>query len=438
MVNRIMVGFVYFSILIILSGCVAPNSTFERIPPGIWRGVLLLDRQPVQKYGDDRDIVKKFETDSELPFNFEVVYDNDSIFHIVIHNADERIKVTDITFGRDRATAKDTVLIDFPVYDTQIRAIYEDGVMEGDWIVNYKENYKIPFKAVHGVSDRFTGIGNDDDLNIAGRWDCVFEIATEDEYKALGIFQQKNRVVTGTFLTETGDYRYLDGKAVKQKLYLSTFDGAHAYLFIGKLMEDGKISGTFRSGSQYTTNWEGQRNDTSSLRSAYTLSKPVNNNPLNFTFENESGVLVSINDEKYKNKIKIVQIMGTWCPNCMDETIFLKEYFDNNPNDDIAIISIGFERYKDEVKSKEALKRFKNRMNLSHEVLYGGYYDKKAAGEKMPQLDKIMSYPTLLITDRKNRIVKVHTGFSGPATPDYQKFKEEFDLLIKEILRQKQ
>lgn len=184
-------------------------------------------------------------------------------------------------------------------------------------------------------------------------------------------------MVTGTFLTETGDYRYLDGKAVKQKLYLSTFDGAHAYLFIGKLMADGKISGTFRSGSQYTTNWEGQRNDTSSLRSAYTLSKPVNNNPLNFTFENESGGLVSINDEKYKNKIKIVQIMGTWCPNCMDETIFLKEYFDNNPNDDIAIISIGFERYKDEVKSKEALKRFKNRMNLSHEVLYGGYYDKK-------------------------------------------------------------
>lgn len=106
MVNRIMIGFMYFSILIILSGCVAPNSTFERIPPGIWRGVLLLDRQPVQKYGDDRDIVKKFETDSELPFNFEVVYDNDSIFHIVIHNADERIKVTDITFGRDRATAK--------------------------------------------------------------------------------------------------------------------------------------------------------------------------------------------------------------------------------------------------------------------------------------------------------------------------------------------
>ena len=141
--------YLFFGFMTILAGCVEPNTTFEKIPPGIWRGVLLLDRQPVQKYGDDRDIVKKFETDSELPFNFEVVYDNDTLFHIVIHNADERIKVTDIKFGRDKATAKDTVVIDFPVYDTQIRAIYEDGVMEGDWIVNYKENYSI--KVILGV-----------------------------------------------------------------------------------------------------------------------------------------------------------------------------------------------------------------------------------------------------------------------------------------------
>ena len=84
----IMGKYLFFGFMTILAGCVEPNTTFEKIPPGIWRGVLLLDRQPVQKYGDDRDIVKKFETDSELPFNFEVVYDNDTLFHIVIHNAD--------------------------------------------------------------------------------------------------------------------------------------------------------------------------------------------------------------------------------------------------------------------------------------------------------------------------------------------------------------
>ncbi|HRO73635.1 MAG TPA: hypothetical protein PK611_08200, partial [Saprospiraceae bacterium] len=86
-----------------LSGCVSPIKTFEKIPPGIWRGVFLLDRTPVVKYGDDRDIVKKFDIDSEVPFTFDVIYDNDTTFHIVIHNDTERIKVTDISFNRDKS-----------------------------------------------------------------------------------------------------------------------------------------------------------------------------------------------------------------------------------------------------------------------------------------------------------------------------------------------
>ncbi len=425
---------IVFLIILIgtLNSCVAPNQTFEKIPPGIWRAVLLLDRAPVQKYGDDRDIKKNFDSDSELPFNFEVIYDDDSTFHIVIHNADERIKVKDITFGRDKATAKDTVIINFPVYDTQIKALYEDGVLEGDWIVNYKDNYRIPFKAVHGNSDRFTGIKKDS-LNIKGKWDCTFEIGTKDEYKAVGLFEQEEDELKGTFLTETGDYRFLGGKVAGQKIYLSAFDGAHAFLFLGKMMEGGMLSGTFRSGSQYTTNWEGTRNEKITLNNAYELTKSTDDSPLSFSFENESGILININESRFKDKIKIVQIMGTWCPNCMDETIFLKEYFAQNQTNDVVIFSIGFERYKEVSKSKEALKRFKERLGLTHEVLYGGYYDKKAASEKIPQLDKIMSYPTMIITDKENKIVKIHTGFSGPATPQYKEFKSEFETILNQI-----
>jgi thiol-disulfide isomerase/thioredoxin len=420
-----------FSVL----GCVAPNKTFQKIPPGIWRGVLLLDRAPQMKYGDDRDIVKKFDYDAELPFNFEVVYDNDSIFHIVIHNAEERIKVTDISFGRDKSTAKDTVIINFPIYDTQIRAIYEDGVMEGDWIVNYKENYRIPFKAVHGVADRFERISKDKPVNVAGNWECTFEIGTEDEYKAVGVFEQEGDVLTGTFLTETGDYRFLAGKVIDSKLYLSAFDGAHAFMFFGKIMEDGNITGTFRSGSQYTTNWEGKRNESFTLGNAYQLTKSTGK-ALDFAFVNESGKMISILDDRYKNKSKIIQIMGTWCPNCMDETIFLQDYFENNPDEDFAIISIGFERYKEDQKSLEALRRFKSKMQIQHEVLYGGYYDKKEAVQKIPQLDKIMSYPTLIMTDKDNKIVHIHTGFSGPATPGYKAFVEDFKQKL-EVIKQK-
>jgi thiol-disulfide isomerase/thioredoxin len=414
-----------------LHACVEPNQTFQKIPPGIWRGALLLDRAPVIKYGDDRDVVKKFDFDSELPFNFEVKYDNDSTFHLIFHNATERIIVRDIRFGRDKQTAKDTVIIDFPVYDTEIRAIYEDGILEGDWIVHFRDNYRIPFKAIHGKSDRFER-DNTDFVNVAGTWDCTFELGTKDEYKAVGIFNQNKDTLTGTFLTETGDFRYLEGKVIGSKIYLSAFDGSHAFLFIGKVLADGSISGSFRSGSHFSTTWEGKKDEKASLTNAYQLTK-YKDSPLHFAFVNTEGKTISINDEAYKNKFKIIQIMGTWCPNCMDETVFLKEYFNKNPDPDIAIISIGFERYKDEKKSIAALQRFKQKMGISHEVLYGGTYDKKEGLQQLSQLERISSYPTMILADRNNRIYKIHTGFSGPATPNYQAFVAEFSQIIRDL-----
>lgn len=420
---------VLYLIILCQISCISPNRTFEKIPPGIWKAVLYLDRQPVQKYGDDRDIEKKFTIDSELPFNFEVVYDDSLNFHIVIHNADERIEVRDIKFGRDLSTAKDTVIINFPIYDTQIKAIYEDGVMEGEWIVNYKENYRIPFKATHGIADRYSLVSKDS-TNIAGNWECRFEVDTPDKYPAVGIFSQKGNKLTGTFLTETGDYRFLEGVIANKKLYLSAFDGAHAFLISGKIGTDGTIGGTFRSGSQYTTNWIGVKNKDAKLKNAYELNKVVDERPLDFKFVSTENVKVGINDAKYKDKYKIIQIMGTWCPNCMDETIFLKEFMANLERKDVAWITLGFERYKDSLKSLNALKTFKSKMNLNHDVLHAGYYDKKVASLSMPQLDKILAYPTLLLVDKSNKIIKIHTGFSGPATPDYKPFVKEWKSIV--------
>jgi thiol-disulfide isomerase/thioredoxin len=423
------------SILILIvfcSGCVAPNTTFEKIPPGIWRGSLLLDRKPVMKYGDDRDIEKNFDKDSELPFNFEVVYRDSFNFDIILHNGSERITVSDIKFGRDKQTAKDTVIINFPVYDTYIRAIYDDGVMEGDWVVNYKDNYSIPFKAVHGVKERFDFVSNESQ-NVDGKWACNFELGTPDQYPGVGIFEQKGDKVTGTFLTETGDYRYLDGMVYKNKLYLSAFDGSHAFLIQGKQLEDGSLTGVFRSGKHYTTNWEGRKDPNAVLKDAYSLTKAVDDRPLNFKFLDTDNKIFSFTDESLANKVKIVQIMGTWCPNCMDETLFLKEYFDKNPSNDVAWVTLGFERYKDTLRSLQALQRFKKEMNLNHKVLLAGYYDKKEASKSMPQLDKIMAYPTLLIVNKQNKIIKVHTGFSGPATAEYAGFKKEFAETISQL-----
>lgn len=411
-----------------ISGCIEPLTTFDKLPPGEWRGVLLLDRKPVISYGDDRDIRKNFDVDSELPFNFEIQYEGDSMY-AVFFNGQENIKVENIIFGRDMATAKDTVIIHFSVFDTSIEAIYEDGVLEGDWVVHYRDNYRIPFKAVHGNNRRFDFTNQGEYGNVNGEWEVVFGSQTDAPFPAKGIFYQEEDKVSGTFLTETGDYRFLEGVIFKNKLYLSAFDGAHAFLFTGKLLDDGTITGTFKSGSQYTVDWQAHRTTDFELENPFGLTN-FSKDKIEFSFENTEGKQVSLTDEKYQNKIKIVTIMGTWCPNCLDETKFLKEYFNENPDEEVELIAIGFERYKEKNKNITALKRFKDKLEIDYEVLYGGHYEKSQAAEKLPFLDKVISYPTMIFLDKNDKIVKVYTGFNGPATPQYLEFKKEFaDIL---------
>jgi len=422
-----------FIVVIALTGCVEPKHSFEKLPAGPWRGVLLLDRNPVVKFGDDRDVAKKFDFDSELPFLFDIVQEDNGKWFAVFRNGEEQIKITDVSFGRATISSKDTVRIDFKAFDTYITAIYEDGVMEGHWHVPYRDNYAIPFKAVFGQNHLFAHDSEKSDIQAGGKWKVTFEPGTPDAYPAVGEFQQNGNKISGTFLTETGDYRYLDGHMLGKKLYMSAFDGAHAFLFVGKMLENGSITGTFRSGKHHTASWEAVKDENASLADPYLLTKAKSSDPIDFTFPNPDGQQISLSDDAYQGKIKLIQIMGTWCPNCMDELQMIQEYLQTEKPEDVAVISLAFERYREKEKALKVLKTYKAKTKMAHEILWGGYYDKKEALKQLPQLDTIMSYPTLLYVDKYNQIRKVYTGFSGPATPAYEKQKSEFKSTINAI-----
>ncbi len=428
---------IFVFIILTLFSCVEPvDKSYSKLPPGIWRGVLILDNNPTLADPNEEVSLKK-DFSGELPFNFKVKYTDDENFYVEIHNAEERIAVSDIIYGRDKATAKDTIIINFPIFDTYIKAIYEDDLMEGDWHVNYRENYQIPFKAYFGQAHRFTTLKKKPSIDISGKWDVKFEIDTEDEYPAIGEFVQSGNHVTGTFMTETGDYRYLEGTIQNNKIFLSTFDAAHAFLFEAKILEDNSIIGSFRSGKHYTTTWSATKNDNARIGDAFELTaSQIADEAFDFTFEDLDGKNVSLSDKEFEDKIKLVKITGTWCPNCKDESLFLMDYLKNNPSEDIEVIEVAFERYKDIDKAKEILKRYKSKMQLPFTVLYGGYADKAITSEKFPQISKVLSYPTLVFVDKANKIRYVHTGFAGPATSDFPAFEQKFKSLISDLRNQ--
>lgn len=437
---RLLPLFALLLVSLLMSQCLVIENPHTRLAPGQWRGVLKLDPSQASRLGGSGDQVRKgaiqFEeiTAGELPFLFEVRYTTADSFYLVIFNGEEEIEVRDIRYGLDRATAKDTLRVDFPLMDSYIEAVCEAGVMQGEWVVNYREQYRIPFEARHGKADRFTSLRKPAAGDISGAWAVQFEAGEATAYPALAEFRQEGHILTGTFRTETGDFRYLEGTVQANKLYLSCFDGAHAYLFEGKIMEDGSLQGLFRSGSHYVAFWEGQRDPDFRLAHPDSLiqaSQPEA--PVVFRFPGTDGTWVSNQDAAYAGRPLIVQILGTWCPNCLDETVFLRDYLATHPEAGIGVIGIGFERYREEDKAMDALRRYATRLELPYPLLLGGIYDKKEAAAQVPFLSGIKAYPTLVFLNKEHRVVRVHTGFDGPATSAYAEFQTAFHQFVQQL-----
>ena len=155
---------------------------------------------------------------------------------------------------------------------------------------------------------------------------------------------------------------------------------------------------------------------------------------LDFSFENINGETISLTDAKYNGKAKLIQIFGTWCPNCKDETKFLVDYFKQNPNPEIEVIGLAFEKHRDIDKAKAAVRRYKERLGMDYELLVAGYSDKKEAATALPMLNHILAYPTLIFLDKENKVKKIHTGFAGPATSKYKDFKVAFEETMQELV----
>jgi thiol-disulfide isomerase/thioredoxin len=273
-------------------------------------------------------------------------------------------------------------------------------------------------------------------MDISGRWETDFSRGTEDSSKAIGVFKQRKNHLEGTFLTPTGDYRFLEGSVDGKNLTLSCFDGSHAFLFKGEINGNESLIGTFWSGLHWSEPWTARRNESFELPNPDSLTfLKQGYKKLEFSFPDLEGKKVSLADEKFKNKVVIVQIMGSWCPNCMDETVFLSNLYNKKNKKDLEIIGLAFEKIPE--RAHQNLLRLKDKFKVNYPILLAGPSDKKEAAKALPALNHIMSFPTTIFIDKKGIVRKIHTGFSGPATgSEYDKFKEEFNLFVDKLLKE--
>ncbi|MEM9024172.1 MAG: TlpA disulfide reductase family protein, partial [Bacteroidota bacterium] len=303
--------------------------------------------------------------EEKLPFNFLYSPEND---RMVILNAEERIEVTDITHRNDSIIAR------LPVFDSELRAAFRDSVMEGNWHhLSKGSDYVIPLVALKDMHYRFEVPETTQPADFSGKWEVTFSPGTEDAYKAAGVFVQEGTRITGTFLTETGDYRYLEGAVNGRQFSVSAFDGSHAFLFSASMDDRETLSGSFWSGNHWQEPWIAQRNPNFELADPNALTfLNEGYDRLEFSLPNLDSQLVSLDDPRFQGKVVIVEVMGSWCPNCKDASAFLNRLYDQYHDQGLEIIALAYERSEDFQAASRAVQKHRDEMESKFEYLVAG------------------------------------------------------------------
>ena len=372
----------------------------------------------------------------EVIFTIETKKEKGEVVFYII-NDEEKLRIHPVYF------IGDSVHFEMPAFESSFRTkINKDGSLQGTWIkgtAGVTQHWN--FYATPNRNFRFeTNLGKAAH-NISGSWDVDITRSNGTLRKAVAEFQQKGNQLKGTFLTPSGDYRYLDGVVTGDSLKLSTFDGAHAYTFYAKINNENKISGgVFYSGFAGVETWVAEKNEeiTTPDQERPTMLKEGETR-LNFTFNDLNGKPVSINDDRFKNKVVVVQILGSWCPNCMDETKFLSDYYNENKNRGVEVIGLAYEYDTNVERSLKSLKKFEKLFNVQYPILITGgtSSDDEKTEKTLPQLTPIRSFPTTIFIDKKGEVRKIKGVFYGPGTgKHFEAFKKEFYATVDKLLNE--
>lgn len=411
MKNFCKIGFLFLLSIMFFS---CSKSEKKVLKEGNWVGTLEMDK-------NDKSLL--------LPFNF-IVSKNE----VVITNAEEKISIKEIVIQND------SLILKLPIFKDEIRAkfITNDSIAGEYFHFGSKSKNSFLFYARFGVKERFENAKEKPSADITGRWETIVQPGDSNQYTIIGEFKQNGNYLTGTFLTPSGDYRFLEGAVLGNRIMLSRLDGSHTLLFKAEISKEGTLeNGVLVGGPTWEEKWRAVRNEKIELPDEEKQSAvKEGTEKIDFSFLDLNGKKVSLSDEKYKNKIVIVQIMGSWCPNCMDETRFFSEIYDNYNPKGVEFIGLSFESNNYE-ESKLRIERFVKQLGAKGDFLYAGEAGKNNIFKVLPFMMEFKGYPTTIYLDRNHNVKKVTTGFSGPGTGvHYEKQKIKIIQYLDNLISQ--
>jgi thiol-disulfide isomerase/thioredoxin len=251
-------------------------------------------------------------------------------------------------------------------------------------------------------------------------------------------FWAKNDSIFGTFIAPDGDYGLLAGSQSVSKVTLSRFTGWQA--FVMELEQQGtEWTGNLytRSGKPMAFKLAPQR--VLASEGELVQSTSMKNQKASFTFSGitPSGKVMNNKDELFRKKALLIDIMGTWCHNCLDAAPLLQQIYTEFRKDGLEVIGLAFEISDNPEMAKKNLLLFQKRYGLTYPLLFcGSTKDTTVALKLRSQLNNFYAYPTTIFIDKKGIVKKTHVGFNGPGTgEEYQRQVQQYYDIVKRIVK---
>ncbi|MCU1234644.1 MAG: Redoxin domain protein [Candidatus Solibacter sp.] len=319
--------------------------------------------------------------------------------------------------------------LNFDQYASRLEATLKDSALEGRYGREGRWNV---FRAHPGTPPTVADAAGVP--NIDGSWEIPTKSA-KGESAWHFIVRQKGAEVSAASLRIDGDTGALTGSWRDGKFVLSHFSGARPNLLETTPAANGSLA-LVQNG----------RTKLVALRPASAraqgLGEPTDpfhhtgvkdpSQPFTFAFPDLDGRTVSISDARFRGKVVVVAISGSWCPNCHDEAPFLEELYRQYRAQGLEVVALSFEE-GEQLQSLARLRVFIKRYEIDYTVLVPG--EPSQLAEKLPQAENLNSWPTTFFLGRDGKVRGVHAGFAGRASGDfYAKTKHEITELLDRLL----
>lgn len=326
----------------------------------------------------------------------------------------------------------DTVTLEMADYAASIVAAVAGDSMTGSYSnIGSRGPRTIPFRAARGdwpVEPPGPAL--------TGRWDAWFLTDGRRSPRVVEL-RATRRGLEGTVISNNGDYGLFWGRAEADSFSLSHFDGSFVYMVSGRLDGD-TLRGLFHAGLRTQTPFVALRSTGAPHLTPPTQVTRADTTPFRFAFPDLEGRMVTSGDERFRGKVVIVDVIGTWCPTCHDAAPAMVRLYQRYRGRGLEIVALAYEVTGDSAQDAPLVRRYRDKFGIPFPILLAGISDTRAAGATLPQLTNFTAFPTTIFLGRDGRVRRIHAGFYGPAMGERQReLEREFEREVERLLAER-